>query len=129
MDKINILNQIFELVVYPVLSLTGIYVTYLISAKIKEIKQKTTDDTAKKYLTMLDDTIATAVVATTQTYVDSLKKQGKFDIEAQKTAFSQTYDAIMAVLTEESVKYITLLVGDLELYITNKIEADVALYK
>ena len=129
MDWMNVLEQVFELVVYPVLSITGIYLTYLISVKIKELKQKTNDETAKKYLDMLNETISNAVLATTQTYVESLKKQGKFDAEAQKIAFQQTYEAVMRVLTADAIKYITTSVGDLETYITNKIEADVKLYK
>lgn len=129
MDWMNVLEQVFELVVYPVLSITGIYLTYLISVKIKELKQKTNDETAKKYLDMLNETISNAVLATTQTYVESLKKQGKFDAEAQKIAFQQTYEAVMRVLTADAIKYITASVGDLETYITNKIEADVKLYK
>ena len=129
MDWASILKNIFELVVYPVLSIGGIYLTYLISVKIKELKQKTNNDTAKKYLDMLDNTIASAVLATTQTYVESLKKQGKFDEEAQKIAFKQTYDAVMKVLTAEAIKYITMSVDDLETYITKQIEEEVKLTK
>ena len=129
MDWMNVLEQVFELVVYPVLSLAGVYFTYYIGVKIQEIKQKTNDETARKYLDMLDVTIQNAVLATTQTYVDSLKKQGKFDAEAQKEAFKLTYDAVMKVLTTDAVKYITSAIGDLETYITNKIEADVKLSK
>ena len=88
MDWMEVLEQVFELIIYNVLSIAGVYLTYLISTKIKELKQKTADETAKKYLDMLDSTIQNAVLATTQTYVDTLKKQGKFDMEAQKVAFS-----------------------------------------
>ena len=129
MDWMNILEQVFELAVYLVLSIVGVYLTYLISVKIKELKQKTNDETAKKYFDMLNDTIQNAVLATTQTYVESLKKQGKFDEEAQKVAFKQTYDTVMKVLTTDAVKYITEAVGDLETYVTNRIEADVKLSK
>lgn len=129
MDWTQVLKQIFELVIYPVLSIGGIYLTYLISVKIKELKQKTNNDTAQKYLDMLNETIASAVLATTQTYVEALKKEGKFDLEAQKEAFKQTYDAVMKVLTDEAIKYITSSVGDLETYVTNKIEAEVKLTK
>ena len=129
MNWMNVLQNIFELIVYPVLSIGGIYLTFLISVKIKELKQKTNDDTAKKYLDMLNDTIAAAVLATTQTYVETLKKQGKFDEAAQKEAFNQTYEAVMKVLTTEAIKYITVSVGDLETYVTNQIEAQVKLTK
>ena len=129
MNWTEVLEQVFELIVYPVLSIGSIYLTYLISIKIKELKQKAKDETTKKYLDMLDETIYNAVLATTQTYVDSLKKQGKFDVEAQKVAFKLSYDAVMKVLTTDAIKYITASVGDLETYITNKIEADVKLSK
>ena len=129
MDWMDILEQVFELVVYPVLSIAGVYLTYLIRVKINEIKQKANDDLAKKYLDMLEITIQDAVLATTQTYVDALKKQGKFDAEAQKAAFKLTYDAVMKVLTADAIKYITESIGDLETYVTNKIEADVKLSK
>lgn len=129
MTWMTVLERIFELLIFPVLSIGGIYLTYLISVKIQEIKQKTNDETAQKYLGMLDITIQNAVLATTQTYVESLKKQGKFDAEAQKEAFRQTYDAVMSVLTAEAVKYISTFVGDLETYVTNKIETEVKLNK
>ena len=129
MDWAQVLKQLFELVIYPVLGVTGIYLTYLIKVKIDELKQKTKDNTAKKYLDMLNNTISSAVLATTQTYVGALKKQGKFDEEAQKEAFKQTYEAVMKVLTEEAIKYITTSVGDLQTYVTNQIEAQVKLSK
>jgi hypothetical protein len=36
---------------------------------------------------MLNRTITECVIATNQTYVETLKQQGKFDEEAQKIAF------------------------------------------
>lgn len=129
MDWMNFLGQIFELIIYPVLGTVGVYLTYLISVKIDEIKQKKNNDLVNKYLDMLNVTIQNAVLATTQTYVDSLKKQGKFDAEAQKAAFKLTYDAVMKVLTPAAITCITSAVGDLETYVTNKIEADVKLSK
>jgi hypothetical protein len=129
MNLTEAVKQIFELITYPVLGIGGIYLTYLIGVKIQELKQKTNNDTTKKYLDMLNNTISSAVLATTQTYVDTLKKEGKFDLEAQKNAFQQTYNSVMKVLTDEAVKYITTSVGDLETYVTNKIEAEVKLTK
>lgn len=129
MNWIFVLEKFFELIVFPVMSIAGIYLTYLISIKIKETKQKTENDTAAKYLDMLDDTIANAVLATTQTYVEALKKAGKFDLDAQKEAFKKTYNTVMNVLTDEAIKYITESIGDLETYVSNKIEAQVKLTK
>ena len=129
MNWMLVLEKIFELVVFPVLGIAGIYLTYLIKIKINELKQKSKDETVQKYLDMLNDTITSAVLATTQTYVETLKKQGKFDEAAQKIAFQKTYNVIMKVLTDEAIKYITTSVGDLETYVTNQIEAQVKLTK
>lgn len=129
MNWTEVVKQIFELLIYPLLTLGGAYLVYFLSAKIKEVQKRTDNDLAKKYLNMLDDTIASAVLATTQTYVEALKKEGKFDMEAQRAAFKMTYDTVMAVMTEEQKKYLTAAVGDIETYVTTKIEADVKMSK
>jgi hypothetical protein len=129
MDWMNVLSQIFELVIYPVLSILGVYLVYLITTKIREMKEKSKNELTNKYLDMLNTTISNCVLATTQTYVDALKKEGKFDLEAQKIAFTKTYDAVMKILTDDAKKYLTNAVGDLETFVTSKIEADVKLTK
>lgn len=129
MNWTNIIEQLFEFVLFPLLSIGAIYVIYFLSVKTKEIKDKTNSDTLDKYLDMLNNTITQCVIATTQTYVSTLKQQGKFDTEAQKIAFQKTYDNVMSILTAESKYYLQTALGDLEAYINNKIEAEVALNK
>lgn len=129
MNWMNILGQIFEIFIIPVLGIAAVYVCYLIKVKINELKEKTKNETEIKYLEMLDKTICEAVLATTQTYVEALKKEGKFDEEAQKIAFTKTYEAVMALLTAEAKKYLETAVGDLQTYVNNKIEAEVKLTK
>ena len=82
-----------------------------------------------KYLSMLTETITSCVIATNQTYVEALKKEGKFDLEAQKVAFEKTKNAVLGVLTAESQRYLTAAVGDLNLYISQQIEAAVNVEK
>ena len=129
MDWNNILTQIFELILFPLLIIGSTYLIYFLSVKTKEIKDKTDNDTFDKYLDMLNNTITQCVIATTQTYVEALKKEGKFDAEAQKIAFQKTYDSVMSILTTESKYYLQTALGDLEAYVNNKIEAEVALNK
>ena len=64
-----------------------------------------------------------------ETYVDALKKQGKFDKEAQKCAFELTFNAVMAVLSDEAKHYLASVYGDLTAYITTRIEAEVNVSK
>ena len=125
----NILTQIFELILFPLLIIGSTYLIYFLSVKTEEIKDKTDNDTFDKYLDMLNNTITQCVIATTQTYVSSLKQQGKFDAEAQKIAFQKTYDNVMSILTAETKYYLQTALGDLEAYVNNKIEAEVALNK
>ena len=129
MNWMEIVQQIFELVLFPLIIIGGTYLIHLANIKINEMKERTDNDLANKYLDMLNDTIFNAVLATTQTYVEALKKEGKFDLEAQKAAFNMTYDSVMAVMTEEQKKYLTAAVGDIETYVSTKIEAQVKMTK
>lgn len=74
---------------------------------------------------MLESTITTCVISTNQTYVDALKAQGKFDLAAQQVAFQLTYEAVLDILGDEVIKYLTEALGDIEQYITKEIEANV----
>lgn len=129
MDWMVMLYQIFELCVIPLLGVLTMYLVQYIKMKSQEIADKTDSELADKYIQMLADTITTCVIATNQTYVESLKRQGKFDAEAQKEAFNLTYNAVMAVLTDEAKHYLTAIYGDLTAYITTRIEAEVNVSK
>ena len=122
---ILMIREIIEVCLIPLL---GVLVTYLvkyINAKSKELEASTDNELAKKYISLLSSTITNCVIATNQTYVEALKKQGRFDAEAQKEAFNMTLNAIMALLTDEAKQYLSEIYGDLNTYITNQIEATV----
>ena len=120
-----ILQQIFEVAIIPLIGvLTGVLIKY-INSKSAEAITVVDNEQAKKYIALLDNTITSCVLATTQTYVDALKKAGSFDAAAQKTAFEMTYNAVLDVLTEDAKDYLTAFYGDLSAYMTNKIEAEV----
>ncbi len=129
MDWMVMLYQIFELCVIPLLGILTMYLVQFIKMKSQEIADKTDNELADKYIQMLTDTITACVIATNQTYVDALKKQGKFDAEAQKYAFELTFNAIMAVLSDEAKHYLASIYGDLTAYITTRIEAEVNVSK
>lgn len=129
MDWLNILQQIFELCIIPLLAIITRSLVIYISTKKDELKNKTDNELAKKYLDLLNDTIANCVIATNQTYVEALKKENAFTADAQKAAFEKTYQAVIATLSEEAQKYLPEVVGDLQTYITQKIEASVNQHK
>lgn len=129
MNWLETLNTIFNVAIIPLILAGSAYLVALLHAKTKQIKDKTESDTVDKYLDMLEDTITKAVIATTQTYVEALKDKNAFDEEAQKEAFTKTYNAVIATLTEDAHKYLTEIVGDLEAYITTRIEYNVNITK
>lgn len=129
MEWLPLLYQILEVCVIPLLGILTAYFVKWVNAKSVEIQHKVDNDTADKYIAMLDDTICACVIATTQTYVEALKKDNAFTKEAQKEAFNLTFNAVMSVLTDEAKKYLSEVYGDLTAYITNKIEAEVSLNK
>ena len=129
MDWLNLLTQIFEVCIIPLLGILTTYIVKYIQVKSAEITEKTDNAIADKYTVMLADTITACVLATNQTYVEALKKQGNFDAEAQKIAFNMTLDAVMSILSEDAKEYLSEAFGDLNSYITSQIEASVNVNK
>ena len=128
-DMLLLIKDIFELCIFPLLiALTGFLIKF-INKKSNELEETVMSEKEKKYIQMLNSTITDCVIATTQTYVESLKAQGKFDVEAQKVAFNMTYEAVIKLLTTEAEEYLKVVIGDLNLYITQRIEAEVKLNK
>lgn len=129
MEWLPLLYQILEVCVIPLLGVLTAYLVKYIKIKSAEIQATVDNDTVDKYIALLSDTITACVIATNQTYVEALKKNNAFTAEAQKEAFKLTYDAVMAVLTEEAKKCLSEIYGNLTAYITAKIEAEVNLSK
>lgn len=121
----EIIIQIFQLCIIPLLSILTKYLVDYLNARRDELNAKTENETAEKYTTMIFDTITKCVIATNQTYVNSLKEQNAFDAEAQKTAFNKTMNAVLEILSEDAKQYIIETTGDLNTYLTNLIEAEV----
>lgn len=125
MDMELLLQQIFEVCIIPLLGiLTKFAVEYLV-AKRDEAKANTDSATTRKYIDMLYSTVADCVVATNQTYVSALKDKDIFDESAQKAAFELTFDAVLNVLNKDTKDYLNNLTGDINLYITQLIEAEI----
>ena len=124
-EILNMLMEIFQVCIIPLLGVLTAYLVKFIRAKSKELTNQIENDIADKYIIMLSETISDCVIATNQTYVEALKKKNAFTAEAQQEAFQMTYDAIMSVLTEDAKDYLRDAYGDLNAYITAKIESEV----
>lgn len=129
MNWLELLYKLVEVCLIPLLGILTAYAVKFIKIKGDEIAVKLNNEKANKYIALVSQTITDCVIATNQTYVEALKKDNVFSADAQKAAFQMTYDAVMAVLTDDAKDYIVAVYGDLSAYITTKIEAEVNLNK
>lgn len=128
MNKIDVLNviiKICEIIILPIIAIIAPYLVKFLQAKKTEINNNMENEFSKKYIDLLTNTICDCVLATNQTYVNILKEEGKFDTDAQKTAFDMTYTAVMQILSADAKNYLTNIYGDLSIFISQKIEAAV----
>lgn len=125
MNWMEILEKIFEVCIIPLLGILTTYLVVYLKTKRDKLIEQSESNLLDKYICKLHETITDCVIATNQTYVEALKKEGKFDLEAQKIAFTQTYETVLEILSEDMQKLLTEAFGDLNGYITTRIEAEV----
>lgn len=124
-ETLTLLGQIFEVCIIPLLGILVPFVIQWIRTKTAALAENANNETAKKYIEMLTDTVTNAVVAVNQAYVDALKDKNAFTAEAQQEAFTMAYTAVLNNLTDEAKIYLNEIYGDLESYIKVLIEAKV----
>ena len=73
----------------------------------------------------LENIVSKAVITTNQTFVNELKKQGKFDKEAMQEAYRRTYESIIASLSQSFFEYIDEETIDIDALLKNMIETSV----
>ena len=125
MNTLELLQQIFQVCIIPLLGVLTSYIVMYVHKKTDELKQTTDNEMYHKYLEMLKETVVDCVLATNQTYVEALKKKNAFDKEAQKEAFALTYNAVVSILAEDAQEYLDTVFDDLSGFIEKLIEAEV----
>lgn len=122
MDIKQGIQDVLYLIITGILPLLITYGILFLKVKIKEQEKNLENDQLVKYIDAATDAISKAVLTVNQTYVDSLKKQGKFDDEAAKTAKQMAIDKAKALITENSKTAIETLYSDFEAYLNDAIE-------
>ena len=73
----------------------------------------------------LENIVNKAVITTNQTFVNELKKQGKFDKKAMEEAYNKTFNSIVASLSQSFSECIDKEAIDIDTLLKNKIETSV----
>ncbi len=115
---LNIISIVVTAVIVPLISLLGSKLIQWIGTKVK-------DEKAAAFLSKASEIVISAVKSVFQTYVDSLKKSGAFDAEAQKTALNKATVTIKSQLGTELIDYIKKNYGDLDAWIGTQVESTI----
>lgn len=118
-------NEIVITIIGAAATVLTTFLTVWIKSLYENNKNKIKNEKAQAVLGQVTDMLTAAVAATSSTYVKELKKNGSFDADAQKAAFDKTFDVVKKQLTAESTAILTELYGDVDTYLTNKIEQTV----
>lgn len=113
---INIISVIVTAVIIPVITLVGGKLVSWLNAKVNNEK-------ANAMLTAATNAVVNAVRSVLQTYVDTLKANGKFDESSQKIALIKAKKLALESMNEEVQKYIGTTYGNIDTWITTMIEA------
>ena len=118
-----------DVLIYVVEVLVGLVITVGIPYLFAFLKSKTKNEKAQQYIDLAQRYLSDSVAMVNQTFVEQLKKDGKFDAEAQKEAFNMAANAWLEMMSEEMKQVIIAEVGDFETYIKTEIEAKVNYFK
>lgn len=92
-----------------------------LSAKIKDVK-------IQNALLAVSEVVQNSVLAVQQTFVDQLKKDGKFDKEAQAKALQEALRLSMSNISAELREQVEVLYPDFEQWIKTLIESIIYQY-
>lgn len=101
------------------------FLVQFLRRKSKQIGAQTDSLTAKRLLDEATDAVTTAVTVTSQTYVDALKRSGKFTAENQKIALDLAVERAKKLLTAEARSFLGAAYGNLNDYLVSRAEAEV----
>ena len=103
-------------------------ITICICIMTNNVAKKAAESAPEKYQDIiygLESIVGKAVITTNQTFVDELKKQGKFDKDAMKLAFDKTYESVIHSLSQSFYEYIEDENIDINALLTQCIEQSV----
>ena len=119
------LLTLLQSIIIAAVPVITVYICSFLGAMGKLSKERIESENAKKLLDEAIEAVNTAVIGTSQVYVEALKKSGQFTIENQKEAFAMSYNTAMSIMTQEAKDFITSAYGSLDEWLGAQIEASV----
>lgn len=125
----DFLTQLLQAVIIAAIPVCASYLIRFLNQKSGQIAAETDSVELKSLIEQVNDAVTKAVTYTTQTFVESMKKNGIFDAEAQAQALQKSLDKTLALLSEVAKSALEDIYGDINEYLTVRIEAEVKTQK
>ena len=127
----SLIETIINVLFIPIITVLSAYLVQLLKVKIASLSDTRFKNYLAASLDELNQAVNTAVSKVAQTYVDSLKKEGKFNIDEQKTALKLARDTAISILSNDTASFLEeqLTKDGFEEMIVSKIEELVGLNK
>lgn len=119
------LLMILQAVIIAVVPIAAAALRSWVRQLIEIAKEKSESEKMRQYLDEIGQAVETAVACTSQTYVDALKRGGEFNKDEQKEALSKSLEAARGSLSPWIKDFIYSTYGDVDTYLTQRIEAQV----
>jgi hypothetical protein len=104
-------------------------IIFLAKAGFRYLKSKTKNAALDKYLDRANKAVEQAVAETMQTFVTTMKSEGKWDTEAAKKAFEMAKMKAIEIMGAAAKQALPEIVGDVEAWLNAKIEAATLMQK
>lgn len=122
----EVMNIIETCVISPLLIAITYYVTAFLHKQTVKLQESVKNEKMKNLIGIAEGIVAQAVNTVSQTYVDGLKADGVFDAEAQKAAFEKSKAYVYTLMTEDTLNAIRENYGNLDTWVSTKIEETIA---
>lgn len=119
---IKIISVVVTSIVFPTITFLSIKLTSWLNTKIKSEKERA-------LLTGITEVVTRNVASTIQTFVESLKKENKFDDKAQSNALRYAKEQILKELNDEAIGYISDNFKDVNSWLATQIESTIYNFK
>lgn len=102
----QLIITIVQACIVPILGILTTYAVAWIKSKISSIQNQDARDYFNSAVSELELVVNQAVSQVSQTYVDSLKRDGKFDLEEQQAALEKATELAIDILRQDTCEYL-----------------------
>ena len=99
------------------------YIKQYVESAIEGQKAKTDSTIKTNILTEVEEAVSDSVTYVSQVFVDSLKSKNEFTEENQKQAFNMALENVLSNISQNAQDFIEESYGDINNWLTTKIEA------